>query len=197
MAYTTEAAIKAILGITDTARDAYITASLNAACQRIDEHCGRTFSLDTAVSARTFRARPDHTYDDPDGQFLILDADIGASAGVIVETGTSTAWNVITSDVELHPLDASAKSRPWTSLLYVGGAWPVGGGQRVRVTARWGWPSVPASVVQAATLTTVRLFKRKDSAEGAIGSADWGMIRLPRLDPDVQALLGSFEVAVG
>jgi hypothetical protein len=48
---------------------------------------------------------------------------------------------------------------------------------------------VPDEVVQATLLQAGRLYRRKDSPEGVTGSADWGMVRLPRLDPDVMALI--------
>lgn len=198
MGYVTAATLKQTLGITDTARDTYITASVDAASERIDEHCHRTFSLSDTASQRIFRATaPAIDDDDQDGQRLYLGADIGSSTGLIVEVGTSAGWTAITTDIELHPLDAAAKNRPWTSLLYIGGGWPVGGGQRVRVTAKWGWPSIPKSVALATQIMAIRLYKRKDSAEGAVGSADWGMFRIPKIDPDVEQMLVPFVLPVG
>jgi hypothetical protein len=60
---------------------------------------------------------------------------------------------------------------------------------RVRVTAKWGWPAVPDTVVQATLIQASRLYRRKDSPEGVLGSAEWGTVRLGRVDPDVYALI--------
>ncbi|MDX2921298.1 hypothetical protein PV370_25695, partial [Streptomyces sp. NE06-03C] len=62
-------------------------------------------------------------------------------------------------------------------------------GAGVQVTARWGWPAVPDEIVQATLIQAARLYKRKDSPEGVTGSAEWGVVRLSRRDPDVWALI--------
>jgi hypothetical protein len=43
--------------------------------------------------------------------------------------------------------------------------------------------------VQATLIQAARLYRRKDSPEGVTGSAEWGVVRLPRIDPDVSALI--------
>jgi hypothetical protein len=63
---------------------------------------------------------------------------------------------------------------------------------RVRVTARWGWPSVPDGVAQAAALLAARLYRRKDSPEGVLGSSEWGAVRVARFDPDVEGLIAPY-----
>jgi hypothetical protein len=41
----------------------------------------------------------------------------------------------------------------------------------------------------------MRLYKRKDSPEGVLGTAEWGgPVRLSRVDPDVAALLTPFVI---
>ena len=54
--------------------------------------------------------------------------------------------------------------------------------------------SVPDDIVQACLILSTRLFKRKDSPEGVAGFADFGAVRLSRMDPDVQALLNPFRI---
>jgi hypothetical protein len=63
----------------------------------------------------------------------------------------------------------------------------------VRVTARWGWPAVPAQVAEATLRTAARAYRRKDSPDGVAGSSDWGLIRVPNLDPDVRQMLSIFH----
>lgn len=57
------------------------------------------------------------------------------------------------------------------------------------ITAVWGWPEVPDDIIWAHHLQSQRLYKRKGSPEGIAGSAEWGLSRVPRLDPDVLAIL--------
>ncbi len=184
MAYTTTDIVSAALGLdsTDTTRDTEIQAAIDAAEDMIDKHCGRTFSLAASASARTFV---------PDGSGCLVVDDIGSTTGLVVETGTrgSSTWTA-TTDFESTPLNAIAKGRPITGLDYFG-TWG-GPYSRVRVTAKWGWPTVPKAVSQAATLQATRLFKRKDSPEGVLGGPDFGFTRVSRLDPDVAALLARY-----
>ncbi|WP_330242010.1 phage gp6-like head-tail connector protein [Streptomyces sp. NBC_00525] len=184
MGYVDLTDVKAAAGMAsdDDTRDALLTTAINAATKLIDNETGRTFTLDAAASARVFV--PSF------GDLLIID-DVGAAAGVVVEVGSvgSTSWSELDSSAyELHPLNALAKGKPVTGLAAPASAgW--GSRTRVRVTARWGWPAVPDEVVQACMIQAVRLFKRKDSPEGIMGSDQWGLARLSRVDPDVQALI--------
>lgn len=170
----------------DTTRDDLLNKALASASRGIDEACGRRFYLDAAVSARTFN---------PDGRVVCGDAgarllldDIGDASGLVVETGPlGGPWAAVT-DYEPGPDNALARGRPVTSLLRSGTSWGTPT-TRVRVTARWGWPAIPDEIVQATLIQASRLFKRKDSPEGVTGTAEWGVVRLSRRDPDVWALI--------
>lgn len=193
MAYATAAEIKTALKITDSGRDSLVADALAAAETAVDDHCGRTFGILGTAAARTFNARR-RTLDTYDGQRLLLCDDIGSLTGLVVEIGSGTSWTTITTYVEAEPLNAITRGKPVTSLLYIGGTWPSGGGERAKVTALWGWPSVPEPVQQATRIMAMRLFKRKDSVEGMVGSADWGIARISRSDPDVVSLLAPYVV---
>ncbi|MGW3346796.1 hypothetical protein ACWDA3_26085 [Nonomuraea rubra] len=188
--YLSLADLKESVHITDTDRDAALARALAAASRSIDLTTGRRFWLDAEASARVINPRGRITRDD-DGEHLLID-DLGAVDDLVVEIGRGSSWTDITASVEAEPTDALAKLRPITSLLRVGGSWPSGGGQRVRVAERWGWPQYPDQVVQASGILAMRLFKRKDSPEGVLGSAEWGVIRLSRNDPDVYGLIQPF-----
>lgn len=183
--YASIDAVKDALKITDNSRDELLTSALSAASRHIDRTCGRRFWLDAEPTARTLNARG-RTVEDDDGEHLLV-ADIGDLDALRVEVGFGSSWSDITDSVEAEPTDALGQQRPVTSLLT--DRWPVGRRQRVRITTRWGWPEVPAVVDQASQLQATRLFKRKDSPEGISGSAEWGVIRLTRVDPDVYGLI--------
>ncbi|GIH29091.1 hypothetical protein Aph01nite_74010 [Acrocarpospora phusangensis] len=178
------------LQITDTERDVLISRAITAACRKIDDETGRRFYLDEVASARTFRTRG-RVLIDEDGQTLLVD-DIGDVGDLVVETGRGNTWTAVTG-YELAPENALAQGKPVTGLLLASGSWPTGTG-RVRITTRWGWPVKPATIQQAAHLQAMRLYRRSSSPEGVAGSAEWGLIRLPHLDPDVRAMVGPYEL---
>ena len=185
--YGTLAALKEKLSIeaADTSRDTLLNSALASASRSIDKTCGRRFWLDAAVVQRTYRLSG-RTVCEDDGELLLVD-DVGSVTGLVVETGRGASWTAVTG-YETQPDNALADGRPITGLLRVNGTWGTYTA-RVRVTAKFGWPSVPADITEAAMIQASRLFKRKDSPEGIIGSAEWGVRNLSRRDPDVWALI--------
>lgn len=57
------------------------------------------------------------------------------------------------------------------------------------ITAIWGWPEVPDDIIMAAQMQAHRFYDRKSSPGGLAGSAEWGISRIPAIDPDVLAIL--------
>lgn len=169
---------------TDDTRDVLLQQALTAASRSIDRATGRRFWLDGAAVQRVYRPHGRTVVED-DGTVLIVD-DIGDTTGLVVETGSGSSWSAVTH-WEAVPDNALTLGRPVTGLLRMGG-W-VYGLNRVRVTAKFGWPAVPDEIVQATLIQANRLFKRKDSPEGITGSAEWGVVRLSRRDPDVWNLI--------
>lgn len=189
--YTSLATVKSTFGITDSDRDAILVSKISAAARSIDLTCGnRRFYLDPAPRARVINPSR-RLVQDEDGWHLRVD-DIGDVDGLVVEVGRNGAWTDISSQIEAEPTDALDRLEPVTSLLRIGGSWPTGAGWRARVTTRWGWPAIPANVEEANAIQAFRLFKRKDSPEGVLGSAEWGVVRLSRNDPDVYGLIQNY-----
>lgn len=171
----------------DETRDGLLTRALAAASRSIDRTCGRRFWLDPEPVQRRFNPHGRVVCED-EGEVLLVD-DIGSATGLIVETGSGSNWTAMTN-YEPGPDNALLDGRPITSLLRPGGIWHLQAiGARVRITARFGWPRVPEEVEQATLIQATRLFKRKDSPEGVTGSAEWGVVRLSRRDPDVYGLI--------
>lgn len=188
--YGTLVALKERLGIEadDTSRDAPLNSALAAASRGIDRATGRRFWLDADPVQRTYNPRG-RIVRESDGDLFLVD-DIGNVAGLVVETGSGTSWSAVT-DYETGPENAIADGKPITGLLRTLGTWGLTT-TRLRVTARFGWPAVPDEVTEAALIQASRLYKRKDSPEGIIGSAEWGVRNLSRRDPDVWALIEPF-----
>lgn len=180
-------AIQGVDGAADTTRDVLMLDKLEAASRQVENTCGgRRFTMDAVPSTRVFPVTGRVYYDRRDRSYsLLLPDDVATLAGMVVEVGRGASWQAVT-DYAVSPPDALAKLRPVTALVRYGVWW---GMQDVRVTTRWGYPAKPAEVGEATFLQASRLWRRKDSPEGVTGTADWGPVRVARVDPDVEALL--------
>ncbi|WP_405413927.1 phage gp6-like head-tail connector protein [Streptomyces rubiginosohelvolus] len=172
----------------DDPRDGLLQRALTSASRSIDKTCGRRFWLDPEPVTRVYRVAG-RTVPEDDGEVLLVN-DIGDASGLVVETGSGASWSPLSaSQVETVPENALLDGRPVTGLLLVGGSWT---SRRVQVTARFGWPAIPDDIEQATLIQANRLFKRQDSPEGVTGSAEWGVVRLSRRDPDVWNLIEQY-----
>ncbi|MCI3272144.1 phage head-tail connector protein [Streptomyces cylindrosporus] len=192
--YATLADLKSQMGIEadDTTRDALLTKALKSASRGIDRATGRRFWLDASATVRTYRLE-DRVVCERDGDVLLVD-DIGDVTGMVVESGT-TGGGTFTAltGYETTPDNALADGYAITGLLKPHGVWGTSS-TRIRITAKFGWPAVPDDIAQACLIQASRLYKRKDSPEGIIGSAEWGVRNLSRRDPDVWALIEPYTL---
>lgn len=177
------------INLDDATRDEELLDVLDAACRGIEINTNRKrFWLAPAVEVRTYRVA-DRVTRSRDGYTLDLGDDIGSTIGMIVEVGsTAGGWTNIT-DYETGPDNAHADGMPIEWLIRQS-TWGI---QRVRVTARPGFPAVPTLIPRAVQLQGARLAARRDSAQGFVAIADVGAIRLGRLDPDIEALVEKFR----
>lgn len=194
--YATLEEFKQSVRLDDTDDDEGIELALTAASRMIDAHAHRRFWLDDEAVTRYFDgSRCGSIYVD----------DIGHLTGLAVAADQagdglySDAWTVATH-YRLLPRNAAADNRPWTQIELVGASgksFPYTSGG-VKVTARFGWPVVPAEVKQATLIQASRLWKRKDAPWGVAGSAELGseLRLLAKLDPDVQTLVNPFRLLV-
>lgn len=183
--YCTLAEIKAFRGVTDSSEDTMLERAVEAASRAIDRYAGHPdgdFLLDSSTSTRTFQvcARGVEIRCDP----------IGTTTGLVLkpEAADGTLGTAITT-YRTFPLNALTHSQPITRLVLTSGwmAQPY-----AQVTAKWGWPAVPAKVTQACLILAARMAKRRESAEGTMGFGEFGM-RISREDPDVVELLREFR----
>ncbi|MER5355718.1 phage gp6-like head-tail connector protein [Kitasatospora sp. NPDC002551] len=190
--YADLATVKAMLNLADAdaTSDALLTQALGAASRGIERLTGRRFWLDPAPVQRVY-SLTGRVAADADGDRLVVD-DIGGLDGLVVEIGSGATWSPVTGYLTA-PDNAHLDGAPVTSLVLPTGRWG-GHGTRVRVTARFGWPAVPDEVAQATQIQALRLYRRKDSPDGVTGSAEWGVVRLSRVDPDVAALVERLQL---
>ena len=193
--YTTLAAVKAALRISDATDDTLIENSVDAASRLIDGYCMRNFySVGTAT--RLFTA--------PDPLYCPIDDIAGTAITIQTSTQANGTFDVTftTTDYQLEPLNANLDGIPWAfdRIRAVGDfAFPMvsasfGEQALVKVTAVFGWPAVPKAIEQATILQAARHFKRYDSPLGVAGFGDFGVVRVSRfLDPDVQMLVEPYK----
>jgi hypothetical protein len=144
--------------------------ALTAASRWIDGYCARRFWLDTAVTDRVFQACDLYRLE-------LGPYEIGDLTGVVVKTddGTGTfATTVSASAYQLEPVNAPyapTGAAPYTTLRALSTTWPVtftraGRQDRVKITAKYGWPAIPAPVTQACLTLAVDGFENP----GKVGS---------------------------
>lgn len=171
-------------------RDDLLTIALDAAHDDLEGDCGRVFYLDATATARTYDPL-DRVIEVSGRQILLID-DIGNLTDFAVATGSGVTFTAVSGTVEYRPENALVRGRAITSLMTPSGLWPTDPFTRVRVTARWGWPAVPPRVKEATLLQASRLYARRKSPQGAIGSADWGVMSVRKSDPDYSGLISQF-----
>jgi hypothetical protein len=188
--YVALASVKSALGkLTADDRDDLIVQAISAASRFIERRTGRRFYADRTATARTFPIVGQSMYSA--GEQVLLVDDIASLQDLAVSTGSSGNWSAVQM-WDSGPDNAIVYGRPITEIRALSG-WLARTG-RVQVTARWGWPNVPDEITQATQLLASRLYRRKDSPEGVLGNAEWGTMRVSRIDPDVEALIAPFVI---
>jgi hypothetical protein len=193
MDYVTSAALMKTLELTGTtfASDD-VAAAISAASQWIDQSCGRSFGQDTdATVARKFI---------PVNSGYALIDDLCTFTSLTDQSGS--VWT-IEQDFFLEPVNAPVDGWPYTavrtiarpfifSLATMQPGWS-GFDPRITITGKWGWPAPPAPIVEATSILAGRLLNRSrtPNAIAAVGMDGVG-VRIPRVDPDVQAMLAPY-----
>lgn len=181
--YLSKALFKDVLGITDTSEDNLIDRALAGATRAITNVSGYSTFWNTGTAqlreiSTDGRIVPKRKAQTPYFKLILPDG-IASAAGLVVAGYTAAS---------LMPADAIAKGEPADAIKLAWGTIP----DSINITAIWGWPSLPEDIIMACQMQAHRYYKRRGSPEGVAGSAEWGMVRIPRLDPDVAAIVESY-----
>ncbi len=187
--YATLEELREQLDIPDDSQDAKLARALAAASRAVDQHCGRRpggFAVPTADETRYFTAE--------DGNVLWVGELLSVTTLATDEDGDRVyecTWGL--TDYDLEPYNAALDGVPYRRIATTPNgtySFPVSVQKGVKIIGRWGWPTVPAAVVEATLLQAARLFRRKEAPFGVVGAPDIGQaVALGRLDPDVATLL--------
>jgi len=187
--YATVAQLKARMNITNTTDDVILDMVLDGVSRQIENHCRRHF--DQEVATRYFTAM--------NASVCLVD-DLSTLTTLATDNDGdrtySTSWTVM--DYDLWPFNAAGWSEPYMMLgVAVNGDYVFPTFRKgVKIVGTWGWPAVPAPVIEACLIQGARVFKRRDSPFGVAGAPEVGEIRIiPRLDPDVRQLLEPYVIA--
>jgi hypothetical protein len=194
--YTSVEEIKSRLNITDTASDFELQTAVQAAARAIEGYTGRYFFQ--LAETRTYV--PYSIWEQP------IDDLVSITALNVDFDGDGIFESVWTQNVDYElafgPYEFNAnvtgEARPYTLIRVISNAgggrffpfiWPFSRLDRVQIVGTWGWPAVPFGVKQAVMQTAAEFFKLKDAPFGLAGTSEFGVVRVPRLNPYIQKLL--------
>ena len=189
--YCTLAQIKAAARIQDSVDDSLLEMAVESASRAIDGHTGRYF-YSTGTATRYYAAQDSFITQVDDVSSTALTLQTSASGDGIFDT----TWAV--GDYQLEPLNGNVDGLavPYTRIRAVENyLFPVEDEQAlVKLTAVFGWDSVPTAITQACVIQASRIFKRLDSPLGVMSFGDMGAMRVSRyLDPDVEQLVAPYR----
>ena len=190
-AYCTLSDLKTSLAIEDIADDTALEAAILTASRMIDDYTGRFFYRDGTTAAPVVRY-----YTAQDWYTCNVD-DFVSLSQIATDDNFDQLYTTIwqSDDYMVEPVNNPRRGWPLSRLLAIDSyIFPYNLPQSVKVTAVWGWPSIPAEIAMATKLQASRLFIRRQSPFGIAGTPDLGTVRLSsRLDPDVEALIRPFR----
>lgn len=198
--YLTTDEAREYAGLSDLANTELLDDVVTAVSRLIDQACQRTFWQTAVDTARLFPTTSSNVLEF--GEFN----DAAAVTEIAVDRdGDGTFEEVISaSNYVLEPVEPSAapEARPYTCVRLLNNVyWPGVGGSAIsgrthliRVTGTWGWPAVPAMVKQACRLQTARVLKRQESSLGVAGFGEFGVVRVSRIDPDIDSMLQPYKL---
>lgn len=170
-------------------RDAALLRKLSAAARGVDSTTHRRFWPDLVATSRRYDIRRrGRTYvDRRAGTTTLYVDDMIGTDDLVLETGTiGGVYSALDIAYLPEPLNAVEENRAVEALVFQTLSLP---GPLIRATNRFGWPVIPDVVTEATGLQGSRLWNRKSSPEGVAGNAEWGIMRVSRLDPDVRKLI--------
>ena len=188
--YASLAEVKSSLRIpvSDTVDDAMIELAIESASREIDQACERIFYQ--ASGSRVFVPRDSYVCEIDDLRTLTTLKTSSGADGIFDITWAAT-------DYQLEPLNGIVGGivSPTTQIRAVDEyLFTIDGGEAtVQVTGTWGWSATPTVIKQATVILSSRIFRRNDSPLGVMGFGDMGVVRVSRIDPDIDALIGPFK----
>lgn len=175
----------------DSVSDDMLEAIIEAVSRKIDDRCHRRFYADSDNADRYYTAQSVGV--------LFVDDIASPSSDVSIQidvNGDGTFDETFAAtDFALSPYNAQLDGVPYQKIEAIGQySFPKNVVRGVKITAKFGWASVPTPIIQACLLQSERLFKRFATPLGSQSMTALGQMTLniPALDPDVEFLISRY-----
>ncbi len=195
--YATLAEVKAAARIDDDIDNSLLETAIESSSRDIDAYTERVFfSTGATAVARVYI---------PQDIYLVETDDIISVTTIKSDSNGDGTFDITwaSTDFQLEPLNglAGGIATPATRIRSIGNyLWPVyeprnvnSSQASVQVTGVFGFASVPSAIKQATILSSLRAYKRYESPTGVLGFSDMGVVRVGRLDPDVERLVAPYR----
>jgi len=202
--YITQDEFKAFARISDDLDNIHIDRAITSGSRSIDKYAScrknglgfrRQFGLCAAPEPHFYTAR----WDAQQAKYVVEIDDLMTEIGLVVEfdMDNDDTYETTCTDFVLRPRDAVSRALPYTQIAInnTSAVQPsTSFVDNVKITARWGWTTVPVAIQQATLLQSHRIFKRRQSPLGVQGSNSAGsgssetMVEND-LDPDAMRLV--------
>ncbi len=188
--------LKTYLGLSGSGQDDNLENAIEGASREIDQYTGRIF----------YQTSSQDNYYTPNNFFIQAVDDISTATGLVVKLDTTddgTHNKTLTKDTDFALLpvnvtNALDQNQPYTHIKILDNR----SSERfdpdifnnIKVTAQFGFSSVPDAIKQATFLQATRLFKRKDSPFSVYGNPETGTAELfNKFDPDALKLIKGYS----
>lgn len=189
--------LKSFIGLSGTSQDNNIDLAINGASRLIDKYCGRHFYKPDSAFAKYFT---------PNNPFILDVPDIANTTNLEVkldttDDGTYDTTITVDTDFYLNPLNIVDMDGDYNTPYNQLRIFDTRSNERfdpdipknVKITAFWGFNTVPDAVKMACTLQASRLWKRKDAPFSTFGNSDVGEVELfSKMDPDAKQLIKGY-----
>lgn len=194
--YITDAELKTRLGISDNIDDARITAACDTASREVELVCNRQFNDAGSASQRLFHATS--------RDWVVVD-DFHTTTGLLVSvvevdsSGVETETVLASTEFRPEPLQTNRHGLvgfPYWAIrnLSSTNAFEAPPQNYVKVTARWGWASVPKAVKEATMILAIEFYKLKDAPFGVQNWGEFGPMRVAE-NKRVMGLLKQYRIS--
>lgn len=146
----------------ESLNDGLLQDAISSASREVENRTDRVFSKAETASEREFVCY---------GSGLLIVDDIADRDGVLID------GEPLSDSHKLFPLNGIVSGQPGHPYEWIKST-QFCEGRTYKVTAIWGWPAVPPTVVEVVKMIAAETYIAKDSPLGVAGDATFGVLRV-------------------